>query len=405
MFVLGIIFRWWVISAVPQGLVMDQEEYHHIALDMLGEKEYMYTSAYRLPGYPMLLAIMYKVFGKGNFLSVKVMQVMFDTLTAVFVFFLAKNLYGTQTPAWIAYILYLFNPWTAAYTGVALTEVTAVFLLALIFLLLMLFLKNQKIMYAVSLSFLLAYLPQVRPGFLYFSIIVFGLLLYQIFKRYRVKARKWLAIVVMIYIFAAPFAYNMLRNRIYFGQASPMTVDNVLVKEFYISLFIENADTIPFIPAQVTWIHNEFSTGNNREERQKIAKKYLKLSVEEIGKDPYKFFLTRLKKTISVWGKHNLYPYATLKNKQITKFTYQANNILLAISLFGLAHFIWRGKHIRSDKGARWIGGLTVFLAVYMSVIHAFTLTAERFSLPAYPLLFLFAGYFIWIFTRGLVKK
>lgn len=382
-FILGILFRLWFVNLVPQPFGGDQEEYHKVALDLLGKHENAYTGAYRLWGYPMLLALDYSIFGTADPFGWKVFQAAMDSLTGIIVFLIAYELFKNKKAAWIGFILYLFNPFIAAYVGVRLTEIVCIFLVTGVFYLVIKFIKTKAPVFLFLLAFLLGFLPFVRPGYLFFSLIVFVWLIRRVMREMRVMG------VVMMIIFILPFVYNMARNYRYFGQPALVTVDNLFVREFYISLYMNNYDNEANIPIQINRIYREFSTAKNAPERRTMAQKYLELGVNDILSDPVKFMGNRIKKMWFVWEKHRLFAYENPVNPILNNAVYIINILLLVVAGAGFGFAVKKMKD-------RWFLYMTLFLAVYISVLHAFTITAERFSLPAYPLVFLFAGYGVY---------
>lgn len=394
-FLMGVLFRLWLVGLVPQPFVFDQEEYHRVALDILGDKRYMHISSYRMSGYPVLLSVIYHFFGPENSLAWKTVQAFLDTFCALFIFLIAKIIFKKKSLAFVVYVLYLFNPYTSAYVGVRLTEVATGFFLTLTLFLFLLILKEKKLklLPLFLLGVTLGYLPQVRPGFLFFSLLLLGLFILRVSKANRELNLKIVTLFLFLTFFLSPFAYNLAKNYVYFHELSPTTVDNLFLREFYVSLFIENFDTIPFIPKEVNWLYQEYQTAKNKKERRAIEKKYLNLTFSEIKKDPVKFILGRFKKLWHVWEKHVLFPYDNPKNTLLSLFVYWGNTALLAFSFFGLAHWTRGVLLLQGEEYRKWFAFLVIFVFLYISILHAFTITAERFSLPAYPLIFLFVGY------------
>lgn len=435
---LGFLFRLWIVNYEPQGFMLDQWEYDQAAIKILHNPDHLFLSSYRLPGYSLVLALIYSVFGSENTKAWIVFQAILDTLCALLVYGIAKGLFKNNQAVWIAFILYLFNPYTSAYVGVRLTEITAIFLITLIFYLFYKFLEKPKMWIILALSFSLGFLPQVRPGFLYFDIgillIVFGNF-YISFKRWKLAGfsnlgQSWgptvegstvsprlsserktklisksariyksslFLFVVSLALFSLPFLYNIAANWKNYRQFAPMTVDNLFVREFYISLFIGNEETKQGMPNEVIGIYREYSTATTPDGRRAMADKYWKASIEEIMKNPNKFITSRLAKMWYVWEKHILYQYSNPDFKGYGFLVYTGNIIILAAGLFGLGGYWIKGmKNMRE----RWMVYLTVILIVYISVLHAFTITSERFSLPAYPMIMIFAGFGVWKIGR-----
>lgn len=387
--------------------MMDQWEYHLAATRIMEDKQHTYMGTYRSSGYPLILAGIYSVFGMDNEWPWKITQALLDTLSAAFIFIIMKNIYTkSRAPAWVAYILALLNVFTAGYVGVRLTEVPAVFFLTLTVMLLVLFFRKKDFSIMLLLSFVLAFLPQIRPGFLYFDAGILLVMLYYLLKtslRLRIKI---LSVMFIIMAFSIPFLYNLSANYKYYRQYSPMTVDNLFVREFYISLFIDNQDTFPGIPWQVNQIYNEYSgIPTNEQMRKDMADKYWKRAVEEIKSNPKKFIVWRFEKMWYVWEKHTVYPYYNWKEEWTKPLIYWGNIVLILLFIIGFFLWLIRIKKAEWTTGNIWFSLLIPGLVIYISVLHAFSITAERFSLPVYPILFMFTGFGIWYIVDGIYSK
>lgn len=403
-FIIGVLFRLWLINLAPQPLVFDQEEYHNLALGLLDQKQFMFISAYRMTGYPIVLSFIYSIFGTGDNFYWKLIQAGLDSMCAVLIYLSARKIFADKRPGLLASILYLFNPFTSVFTGVRLTEITAIFAVTAIFYLLLRFKKNKSPAVLFPLAFLLGYLPQVRPGYLIFSIIIFLILIYDILFRKINRNLKTFVLIVSTVLFSSFFLQNMVRNKIYFGEYKPTTVDNLFVREFYVSLFVDNYDVVPAIPPQVNWIYQDFSKAWTPQDRQKAAQKYRELAISLIQNDPAKFVKSRVRKLWYVWEKHNLFPYENPKSAVlpvILKFIYVSNIAVLGLFAVGFFRFSQKVFIEEKDKELQWFVKLIGFLIVYITVLHAFTITQGRFSLPAYPLIYMFAGYGVW----NIIKK
>lgn len=405
LFLLGIIFRLWFVNWQVQPLVFDQQEYHDVAKGLMGQSQYIYISAYRMAGYPFILATIYSIFGEKDTFVWKLLQAGMDSMCAIFIFLIARKIFKDKRPGIIAAILYLVNPFTSAFVGVRLTEIITIFAVTLISYLFIFYKKNRHITLFFLLAIILGYLPQVRPGYLFFSIAIYAYLIYDLAIQKIKRKIKATVILFSFVLFSSLFLINMARNKIYFGQYHPMTVDNLFVREFFVSLYVDNFDTVSSIPPEVNWIYQDYSVAKSPEERREKANKYLGFAIREIDRDRANFLVNRVKKLWFVWEKHNLFPYVNPQSSLlpvILKSLYIANLLILGLFLFGIYSF---GKKIAKEKSnneKKWVVGLVIFLIFYISFLHAFTITSERFSLPVYPLIFLFAGYGIWDIIKRL---
>ena len=389
-FLLGVLFRYLMTIWVPQPFVFDQVEYHNFAVDIL--QKGLTASTNRLYGYPLFLALIYKIFGAGNLMAVYIIQSILDTATGFLVFLISKKFFKNKKVSWFVLFMYLFNPFTSSYAGVFLTETLVTFLLTLIAYLSFLTVEYTKKIYLFALlSLLLGYLPQIRGTFLFFDIAI--LLFLIIFLLRKSGFRKVYLGILATGLFILPFIYNIAGNLIYYKQFSIMTVDNIPVREFYVSLFMPYIPALrmhdrTLLPNEARILYSEYSSKpKNTLERKAMANKYLNLSIKIIETNPAKFMISFLKKTVTVWQRQSIYPYTVERNDKIIFIIYWINNLLLLFSIFG---FI---RYANSGHKLPFFSFWWVFLVLYTSIIHAFSGADGRYSLPAYPFIILFAGY------------
>lgn len=402
LFVIGVIYRLGFVHLFPQPFVFDQWDYDDMAKDMIAQKEYQTISpyhAFRTAGYPFILAATYYFFGKDNQLAWMSLQAILDTLVAIFIFLIARKVFTHQTPAWIALFIYLFNPFTSAYVGLRLTEITSIFLMVLVFLLTFIFFKTKNLTIIVLSGFILGFLPQVRPSFTFYCVAFLIFLLYKIKKFFWNNKLIYLVVsLLFLILFSIPFAYNVWRNLTYFHRFSISTVDNVFIKEFYISLLKEKEYGSSISPEE-NLLHQEYSITENKGE---MDKKYWHLAVVKIKQNPQNFLITRLRKMWYIWEKHHIFVYYNTENPFSVFIVYWSNIGLLVAAVLG--YFSLIRENINLKKKYKWFTFFTGFLFVYFSIIHTLTHASERFSIPAYPFVFLFASYGIWKIIRHISK-
>lgn len=408
--ILGFIFKLGFAYFIPQPFGWDQSEYDSFTYQIARNGLTVWPS--RLYGYPLIMALFYNLFTlRNDYLFDTVypaFHAMVDCATAVLVYKIAEELFESKKPAFIAFLFYLFNPFTSAFVGVFMSEVVAVFFAGLIFYLLMRFLKTTNYQYLLPLSFSLGYFPQIKPVFLFFCLILFSLVVYRLLNR-NIK-RKILPATFSFVLFILPFTYNIIGNWREYNRFSPTLVSNLFVRELYISLYVperspfQAADPSVF-PPQVQQIYNEYIFApKNKTERKKMADKYLSLSIAKIKREPIQFVISRLKKLFYVWEKHYLFYYYQPESKVVEAATYRGNILLLVGSAIGF--FIWfRKELVEGDKASKWFGSAVLFYLFYISVAHSFSLAEERYSLPGYSLIFLFAGYSVYtLLNRSIVN-
>jgi hypothetical protein len=132
-------FRLFIALRLPNDEPGDAIVYSQLAVNVLEQHVYSHdpqppyaSSIIRLPGYPLFLAGIYKVFGHRNNTAVRVVQAVIDTLTCVLValvaFQWAVDEERKRRAAIIAFALAAVCPFTAIYIATLLTEVPTDFL-------------------------------------------------------------------------------------------------------------------------------------------------------------------------------------------------------------------------------------------------------------------------------------
>src|SRR5689334_19523068 len=132
-------FRLFIALRLPNDEPDDGRVYAQIAVNMLEQHVFSHESQppyvpsiIRLPGYPLFLAGVYKIFGHGNNTAVRVVQALIDTLTCVLIalvaFAWAVADERRHRAAVVAFALAAVCPFTAIYLATVLTEVITNFL-------------------------------------------------------------------------------------------------------------------------------------------------------------------------------------------------------------------------------------------------------------------------------------
>ncbi len=392
-FFLAILLRLLLIKLFPQPFLFDQADYHTFAQQML--QRGLYAESARLYGYPLFVATIYRVFSLNNLQAVFVFQAILDSATALLIYIWAKLLWNKKSVSWVAFVLYIFNPYTSAYVGVVLSEVTGIFFTALFLYLCTLSWLKKKMTAFLLFSFVAGFLPQIRPAFLYFSVGLFllGLSIYW--------KKRWTLIGTLLFIL--PFLYVLWGNVVYFGQWKLTPVDHIFPRELFISIMVPNrlSDDVrqghTAFPKEVTQLYKEYSVKpKNQKERIAMADTYFAQAIEMMKENPWLFIRERFSKMFFVWEKHFLFYYQESPNALRDGIVYWGNIILLMGGLSGL--LVWFVKK-RSLLAILYLS----FIA-YISVIHSVSLAEERYSLPGYPLLFLFAGYaLVQLYKRSFI--
>jgi 4-amino-4-deoxy-L-arabinose transferase-like glycosyltransferase len=128
-----------LLVAYFSAVVDDSRFYANIAENWLRHGIYGITNSgaitptlSRLPGYPAFLAVIFALFGIGNFRAVLLVQVVFDLATCFLIADMARRLLSDRA-AQAAFLLSALCPFLANYAAAALTETLEIFFTALAF--------------------------------------------------------------------------------------------------------------------------------------------------------------------------------------------------------------------------------------------------------------------------------
>lgn len=136
---LALSFRLFIALRLANDEPDDGRVYSQIARNVLEQHVYSHDSQppyapsiIRLPGYPLFLAGVYKIFGTGNNTAVRVIQAVIDTATCILIAWVVFEWAIDEEPrhraALIALGLAAICPFTAIYVATILTEVFTNFL-------------------------------------------------------------------------------------------------------------------------------------------------------------------------------------------------------------------------------------------------------------------------------------
>lgn len=400
LFTIGFLFRLIILVFFPQSFVYDQVVYQYIAQEMM--KRSFYVDRYRSYGFPFILSSFFRLISTNHFLWMLFQNVL-DTLVGVMIFIMGKIIFKSTKIAFVSSFLYMMNVFTAVYVGLLLSEVTATFFVCLFFILLLVSATQKRtLLINMGLILILGFLPQIKPSFLFFDFLFLFVVSLWTIRRKGLLRSNMLSCLLILVLFVAPFIPMMIGNYLYWNEINITEVDNNFIKEFYISLFMENGVSV--MSPQVYKIHNEYHTGLTASARKQTMMKYLDLSVSEIKQDPLKFIIWRIKKMWFIWDK----PYVFLYNQSfVSNFVNKSFQVLNLIILF--ACLIGMGVSLKSMKKER--SNLYVFhiswvlFVLYITISHSFSLADGRYTIPLYPIVFLYAGLGFYKVSSKILKS
>lgn len=407
--IIGLLFKLWFISLALQPYIYDQYEYWSYAQDIL--RRGLSGNPSRTSGFPLFLALIYLLFNANDTSTIFLAQAVIDVVSGVLLFYISLQLFKSKKIAFSALFLQIFNPFTTAYVGVILTEVLSSFLIVVSFLLFSLIIskKNQPHFLYILLGISIGFLTQTRPVFLYWNIVSFFLIPYLLLKNqislcfeFMIKFSKIFFLLSAGTLIA--FSYQIISNMVYFRQFSLTTVDFAYARELYNGALLKTPplfpDKIEDYPIEMRTMYEEYNViPRNTAERKQMADKYFKKAAEFISHDPVDYIVTRVRKMWSMWQKPNVFFYQEPNFEKHWVYTYILNLVILAFFISGLI-ISFLSRNIIQRKAAYFVFFLLLYMTLSISLTHA----EPRLTIPAYPVIFLFASVGIVYFYKKLRK-
>lgn len=347
----------------------DSPEYDNYALHLLNGLGFS-TNLNRPPLYPSFLAGIYLLFGH-NFLAVRIIQALLDSVTCLFAFFIGKRIFRDKRPALLGGVLTAVSPSLIAATSYILTETLTAFLLAASVLLLMKALAEEKKEWWLLSGIVLGLSTLARPVTILFPFFLLaGFLLFS-----QRKARDVFFAALFCLGMALPILPWTVRNSLVFHRFIPVSTGGGF--NFWVGSYLPwNGD--------YNWKDlsdsEELVKGLSQIEADR---KFLAEGVKNVKQHPAAYALLCVKKIGRFWlqvpgGKQVLDQRPAAK---ILVFAFQY--LLLLLFFFGL-FYAWRERNTRIY--------LPVLMVFYFTFVHLFLLAIPRYHIPVLPLVAAVAG-------------
>lgn len=135
----GALLRVWMLHNYPQNFDGDVHVYGMLAKNLLlhgqfaltDESGMVHATLIRLPGYPLLLALIFRLFGMENYSAVIALQIVLDLLSCLLLADFVRRLTASSAAALFTLCLAALCPFTAIYSLAPLTETCTIFSIAL----------------------------------------------------------------------------------------------------------------------------------------------------------------------------------------------------------------------------------------------------------------------------------
>jgi 4-amino-4-deoxy-L-arabinose transferase-like glycosyltransferase len=164
----GAALRLWFIHAYPE-VDGDPLIYGDIAKNWLQHHVYglttddgIHPTLIRLPGYPLFLALCFRLFGTEHYHAVMFTQTVIDLGTCLLIAALVRRIWsrrGAMVALWLAALC----PFTANYAATPLAESLSIFCVALGFYSLLRLLERPGVGWLLAMAFTMSYAAMLRP--------------------------------------------------------------------------------------------------------------------------------------------------------------------------------------------------------------------------------------------------
>lgn len=384
--ILGFTYRLQLASLIFHYAAFDEATYIDFAY-ALTRQFWVADCCARTFGYPLTEAILIKLFSSLDVHTLIYLQAVMDVSTALILYFISKKVFKQERFALVTYVFYIFNPLTSSYVGLYLSEVQTMFLMvtSLWFLLNR---KHQATGFLLGLS--LSLLSFTRILFWWWSVVI--ILCLGIWQLVR-KKKLWLSYSLTIVGFAIPATYALIAN---------VTIQHVWSVSPKIPPYLHftNSLSIPRYPELLEDFSKEVPPGVLEEAQnvlsadpvifKKNVAPVIEKAINRIKADPFWFIRTRLMNMVYLWDQRNLYYYRDPFMPTSRSLVRLGNIVFLVLSALGVFSLI-RKKDKSQEQQILLL--YVLWLVFFLTLPSSLFTAEERFTLPAYPVLFLFVPF------------
>lgn len=395
-FLLTLFVRIFYVVAIPQLSLAgsDAKEYDLIAegllkgqgfpVERLADNE---VEIVRPPLFPLILAGIYKVFGH-NYMLARVFQALLASITVLFIYLLSRDIFRNEAAAVISCLIYSLYPSLIAYTGLLYSETTFIFFLVISMYFLNLSINSSKYIFYILTGLFLALATMVSSRSLYMVLLIFlGLLV--VLKNKKVAFRGSLFIILMMIVIFSPWT---IRN--YFVSGGKF----ILLENY-------SSETALWL---ATNPQGEILEWSYDKEPLKSLIGHLPLSqrtpvirneaIRNLKKYPLAYLKNSFKRffVLLIAGHSNCFRgleksiQENISKGEFLKGSFKAVFIFFNVMVIFLGFIgMWLFRK-------EWTRALAVLIPViYTIFLHTFYVAAPRLQMPMMPFLIIFAGFSI----------
>ncbi len=410
----GFVFYLTIIFVNPQPLRNDAFYYSDQAYALL--KNGYVPNIVRPPGYALFLAAIYKLvrgpeptydYASGppaffaNEVAVWIAQAGLLTLTVGLVYLIvneaqalghapptrwrSSKFYWGQPLPLLAAALTAFCPFTAAFGGVLLTEIAALFWLTLTVLFWLKALRYPRVpLYFALLGGSLAWLMETRPTFIYLPLLVLATLIWFAPGRWKIIGPGVLLVALALFLgpqSAANSQYNHSLNPVIVGDLAIFNQVEGIFWETNGGLRYQRLASDVKLDSQTADALRHFSdvlSSDKLTEQQTQTTYWHSYFDNYLKNNPVQFAATAAKRWWYQWDQHYVYAFYDPVYFDYRWLTDNLNRLYL---IFGLVGLVLIGRLWGRGAWPLWLS------LSYLTLVNAVVRTEFRYSLPAYPLL------------------
>jgi 4-amino-4-deoxy-L-arabinose transferase-like glycosyltransferase len=294
--------RPWSEQYLRLYLIHDPQVYHDLAVIFQKDgitEEFRNTVAIYAPGYPILLGIVYKLFGV-NLMPPVILNVLISVITCAVLMVTTRKTFGERT-AIVAGLLFALHPHSIRFSTILYSE-TLFMLIASIFVLGLLYTQpfDKKWVLGVVVAALAASLGAFsRISMLYFSVLAVLCWIISNKSGWRLALQQFSLFAIIYLIFLSPW---MIHNKLHHGTFRlSVSGEYNLLALVVGSAKADDLDTFHVLKNELLKSAYERARQDGVDDIFEISRYFLDLAVEEISKEPSRFLLAQIKGLYNFW--------------------------------------------------------------------------------------------------------
>lgn len=388
-FALRLVFCYLIFPVVGLPLIedVDIDNFGSLAKNMIDGHGFVLEpglapTLFRGPLYPLFLALIYLVFGE-NLFAVQVIQSVLGALTCFIIYLIAKNIFDKKT-AVISAIIFALYPLFLWYTARIWVETLFIFLLSILVLWLIKFMRYPSNTKALELGIMLGIINLCKSVLLLFPVVLLFVFLAISWHRKKEALVNICLVVISMFLVIAPWTY---RNYRVSGHFIPVQIFGVHIiagdiniergiglKDYRLPSLREAEKAYDDIIRSV-----ELKMGKklNLVEQESAVRNYLS---RKYLSSPAFFLKKTAIQSIQFW-------YLGGDKWRCLLFAIMQLSLIIPAS-FGIVY----------AARQRFFTAPLLIIIIYFMLISAIGVAAARYSMPIMPYVGIFAAY--WISTK-----